>query len=101
VSVRLSSRLPADDRDGLAPEEARLRDEASAAGSAELIAVVVLRVVELRDRLADGNDPHAVYVVADQLEPLTGKAAATARGLLGKAYEQRTGKVALPGIRLG
>jgi hypothetical protein len=96
VSVRLGGRLPADDRDGLAPLEARLREEASAAGSAELVAVVVLRVRELRDRLDDDADPHAVYLVAEHIEALTGRAGATARGLLGRAYEQRTGKARLP-----
>jgi len=93
VSVRLSGQRPGADRDGLQALAVKLTEDATADLATEVTIVAVVRTREVVHRLdPDHEDPVVVVVELVDVEPLTGKAAATARGHLARAFEARTGK---------
>ena len=97
MSVRISSRLPTGDRDGLQVAEHDLRE------LREPVVIVALAYPrEVADVLDRPSDPSAILCGVSAIEVLSGDEAMAAHSLLAGAYERRTGKQPLPfGMVLG
>lgn len=91
MSIRISSRLPTGDRDGLQIVEEDLRRLRE-----PVVIVAVLYPREVADVLDRPSDPSSVTCGVSAVETLFGDEAMAAHSLLAGAYERRTGKQPLP-----
>lgn len=93
MSVTLSGSLPADDRNGLGSiAKALIEDEPEKTH----VIVALVDCVELKTKKASGDTIPRIRIKAVEAFHGDGGSAANLSRILTAAYEQRTGKVALP-----
>lgn len=96
MSVKVTAKLPAGDRDGLQVAEGLLTTE-----QRPITVVATLYPRQISDVLDRPEDPTQVTCGVLAIEALLGDSARAGHELLTHAYEQRTGHVALPLRELG
>jgi hypothetical protein len=94
MSIKLSSKLPADDNNGLAPL-AKVIEENPLTGFTAVVRLVPSKRIEDYDK---PEDPEVYELRIEQVEVVTGGAETRARILLDEEYSRRTGHARLTGI---
>lgn len=94
MTVRLRSRLPDDQADGLQAVARSLVDDRTQT----LIVVMAVSVRSVTENIGDDDNPHDVTLRIDQVEVIGAEDRGQVRMTMLRAREDRTGRMILPGM---